>query len=143
MHVQMAIEKIIMCLPLEFRGSDPVRVRLPFSREIDEGRCIGLAQKYGNGRRIYDGQRGPRCQTYVCTHTPRLSSICPSTVIELVTPPDLNQARVNKCLIALVNRKIVHKDSASVSMVCSLHTCIDNGNDNRQGSVLYHWHGLS
>lgn len=29
-------------------------------------------------------------------------------------PPDLNQARVNKCLIALVNRKIVRKDNSTV-----------------------------
>ena len=33
---------------------------------------------------------------------------------EFIKPPDLNQARVNKCLIALVNRKIVHKDSSTV-----------------------------
>ncbi|KZT12604.1 uncharacterized protein LAESUDRAFT_753672 [Laetiporus sulphureus 93-53] len=44
-------------------------------------------------------------------------------LLELVKPPDLNQARVNKCLIALVNRKIVQKDNSS-------------------GAVLYHWHGL-
>lgn len=35
-------------------------------------------------------------------------------VIELVKPPDLNQARVNKCLIALVNRKIVRKENSTV-----------------------------
>ncbi|KAF8842455.1 hypothetical protein BDN67DRAFT_979613 [Paxillus ammoniavirescens] len=44
-------------------------------------------------------------------------------LIELIVPPDLTQARVNKCLIALVNRRIVHKDSST-------------------GSVLYHWQGL-
>jgi|SRR5712671_1165277 len=32
----------------------------------------------------------------------------------MIVPPDLNQARVNKCLIALVNRKIVTKDSSTV-----------------------------
>ncbi|XP_006463479.1 hypothetical protein AGABI2DRAFT_208298 [Agaricus bisporus var. bisporus H97] len=42
---------------------------------------------------------------------------------DLIKPPDLNQARVNKCLIALVNRKVVQKESQS-------------------GSVLYHWRGL-
>lgn len=31
-------------------------------------------------------------------------------------PPDLSQARVNKCLIALVNRKAVVKDSSSASV---------------------------
>ncbi|TFK94351.1 hypothetical protein K466DRAFT_649422 [Polyporus arcularius HHB13444] len=45
------------------------------------------------------------------------------SIIAFVKPPDLNQARVNKCLIALVNRKIVRKD-------------------NRTGAVLYHWNGL-
>jgi DASH complex subunit DAM1 len=35
-------------------------------------------------------------------------------VLDLVAPPDLNQARVNKCLIALVNRKIVQKDNSTV-----------------------------
>lgn len=35
-------------------------------------------------------------------------------VMDLVKPPDLNQARVNKCLIALVNRKAVKKDNSSV-----------------------------
>lgn len=42
---------------------------------------------------------------------------------DLIKPPDLNQARVNKCLIALVNRKVVQKDSGS-------------------GTVLYRWRGL-
>ena len=36
------------------------------------------------------------------------------SVLELVKPPDLNQARVNKCLIALVNRKIVTKENGTV-----------------------------
>ncbi|KAH9968150.1 DASH complex subunit Dam1-domain-containing protein [Russula dissimulans] len=45
-------------------------------------------------------------------------------LIDMVVPPDLNQARVNKCLIALVNRKIVTKDSST-------------------GTVLYHWQGLA
>ncbi|THH30648.1 hypothetical protein EUX98_g3518 [Antrodiella citrinella] len=44
-------------------------------------------------------------------------------ILELVKPPDLNQARVNKCLIALVNRKVVRKENST-------------------GSVLYHWQGL-
>ncbi len=35
-------------------------------------------------------------------------------VVAFVRPPDLNQARVNKCLIALVNRKIVRKDNSTV-----------------------------
>ncbi|KAL0580693.1 DASH complex subunit dam1 [Marasmius crinis-equi] len=45
-------------------------------------------------------------------------------ITDLVKPPDLPQARVNKCLIALINRKIVTKDSST-------------------GQVLYHWQGVS
>ncbi|KAI0767270.1 hypothetical protein C8Q74DRAFT_1279280 [Fomes fomentarius] len=45
------------------------------------------------------------------------------SIVAFVKPPDLNQARVNKCLIALVNRKIVRKDNST-------------------GAVLYHWNGL-
>ncbi|GBE88891.1 hypothetical protein SCP_1402990 [Sparassis crispa] len=44
-------------------------------------------------------------------------------ILEFVKPPDLAQARANKCLIALVNRKVVRKDNSS-------------------GAVLYHWIGL-
>lgn len=42
---------------------------------------------------------------------------------ELIVPPDLNQARVNKCLIVLVNRRVVQKDNST-------------------GQVLYYWVGL-
>ncbi|PFH49326.1 hypothetical protein AMATHDRAFT_147837 [Amanita thiersii Skay4041] len=44
-------------------------------------------------------------------------------LMDLIKPPFLNQARVNKCLIALVNRKAVKKDNSS-------------------GTVLYIWKGL-
>ena len=39
-----------------------------------------------------------------------------SPVQDLIKPPDLNQARVNKCLIALVNRKIVTKENSTVRL---------------------------
>ncbi|KAF8155927.1 hypothetical protein B0H34DRAFT_659378 [Crassisporium funariophilum] len=42
---------------------------------------------------------------------------------DFISPPDLNQARVNKCLIALVNRKLVQKENST-------------------GTVLYHWKGV-
>ncbi|OJT05673.1 hypothetical protein TRAPUB_3477 [Trametes pubescens] len=45
------------------------------------------------------------------------------SIVAFIKPPDLNQARVNKCLIALVNRKIVRKDNST-------------------GTVMYHWNGL-
>ena len=35
-------------------------------------------------------------------------------VLEIANPPELPQAKVNKCLIALVNRKIVAKESHGV-----------------------------
>jgi DASH complex subunit DAM1 len=47
----------------------------------------------------------------------------PPPVTDLISPPDLSQARVNKCLIALVNRKVVQKNSST-------------------GTVLYHWQGI-
>jgi DASH complex subunit DAM1 len=43
----------------------------------------------------------------------------PQPVPDLIKPPDLNQAKVNKCLIALVNRKVVRKENFTVSVLCS------------------------
>jgi len=83
------IERIISCLPLEFRGSDPNLRR--------------------NMEMVIEGiMNAP-------DHTVKLP--------DLITPPDLTQARVNKCLIALVNRKVVQKDNST-------------------GTVLYRWQGL-
>jgi len=84
----IAIEKIISCLPLEFRGSDP-NLRRNMESVIE---CLMNAQ--GRGIKLPD----------------------------LIVPPDLTQARVNKCLIALVNRKIVVKENST-------------------GTVLYRWQG--
>ncbi|KAG6827011.1 hypothetical protein H0H92_013577 [Tricholoma furcatifolium] len=44
-------------------------------------------------------------------------------LIDLIKTPDLTQGRVNKCLIALVNRKVIRKDNST-------------------GTVLYHWVGI-
>ncbi|KAI6000286.1 hypothetical protein F5J12DRAFT_906612 [Pisolithus orientalis] len=85
----LMIEKLISCLPLEFRGSDPSL------RRSMESIIEAMMDSEGRGVKL----------------------------IELIAPPDLNQARVNKCLIALVNRKLVRKDNST-------------------GTVLYHWHGL-
>lgn len=86
----LSLEKIVMSLPLEFRGSDPGL------RRNMESVIEFMMDSDGRGIRL----------------------------IELIKPPDLNQARVNKCLIALVNRKIVRKENST-------------------GTVLYHWTGLS
>ncbi|KAJ3509742.1 hypothetical protein NLJ89_g5056 [Agrocybe chaxingu] len=85
----MEIEKIILCLPLEFRGSDP-----------------GLRR---NMEMVIEGLM--------------YSTVPGLKLTDLITPPDLNQARVNKCLIALVNRKVVQKDNST-------------------GTVLYRWKGI-
>lgn len=45
-------------------------------------------------------------------------------ILSFLKPPELNQARVNKCLLALMNRKIVLKDNSS-------------------GRILYLWNGVS
>ncbi|KAI6020302.1 hypothetical protein BKA83DRAFT_4299453 [Pisolithus microcarpus] len=79
---KMTIEKLIYCLPLEFRGSDP-NLRRSMESIIE-----AMMDNEGRGMKL----------------------------IELIVPPYLNQARVNKCLIAPVNRKL--------------------------GTVMYHWHGL-
>ncbi|KAF9051327.1 hypothetical protein BJ165DRAFT_877539 [Panaeolus papilionaceus] len=86
----MEIEKIILCLPLEFRGSDP-SLRRNMETVIE-----ALMYSNTSGLKITD----------------------------LITPPDLNQARANKCLIALVNRKVVTKENST-------------------GTLLYHWKGIS
>ncbi|KAF7365402.1 hypothetical protein MVEN_00412700 [Mycena venus] len=83
------IEKVISCLPLEFRGSDPNL------RRNMEGVIEGLLNAPSRTVKLTD----------------------------LIQPPDLSQARVNKCLIALVNRKVVQKNSST-------------------GTVLYHWQGI-
>ncbi|KAJ7366655.1 hypothetical protein DFH08DRAFT_835084 [Mycena albidolilacea] len=83
------IEKVISCLPLEFRGSDPNLRR--------------------NMEGVIEGLLNAPAQTAKLT--------------DLIQPPDLSQARVNKCLIALVNRKVVQKNSST-------------------GTVLYHWQGI-
>ncbi|KAJ7505497.1 hypothetical protein B0H11DRAFT_1708588 [Mycena galericulata] len=83
------IEKVISCLPLEFRGSDPNLRR--------------------NMEGVIEGLLNAPARTVKLT--------------DLISPPDLSQARVNKCLIALVNRKVVQKNSST-------------------GTVLYHWQGI-
>ncbi|KAF9476966.1 hypothetical protein BDN70DRAFT_881746 [Pholiota conissans] len=83
------IERIVACLPLEFRGSD-VTLRRHMEAVIE-----GV---------MYSPEQAVK-------------------LTDLISPPDLNQARVNKCLIALVNRKVVTKESST-------------------GTVLYHWKGI-
>lgn len=74
----MAIEKIVMCLPLEFRGNDPVRTLLHYLMVQVDGPCFvqGLRRNMemviefmidsdGRGvRRVY-----PRCISCVRVHS--------------------------------------------------------------------------
>jgi len=56
-------------------------------------------------------------------------------VVELTSPPELPHARVNKCLIALVSKKIVQKVNEGVSTVFILFSSVlrKNGRDEREG----------
>lgn len=93
-----AVERIVSSLPLEFRGNDP-NLRRHIEVVIE-----GFLDREGRGV--------ARMLEVIIIST--LVSSQSRTVLELVKPPDLNQARVNKCLIALVNRKIVKKDNSTV-----------------------------
>ncbi|THH17692.1 hypothetical protein EW146_g3155 [Bondarzewia mesenterica] len=101
----LAIEKTVSFLPLEFRGSDPA-----LRRHIDMV-IEALIETEGRGvKRKY-----PLSLPFSLDWTNPSYPVSSSSyqVHELIKPPDLNQARVNKCLIALVNRKIVMKDNSS------------------------------
>jgi len=54
---------------------------------------------------------------------------------ELVSTPDLPQPKVNKCLIALVAKKLVTKTSTGVS------DGPFQGDADCQGKTLYNWQG--
>ncbi|KAJ7867818.1 hypothetical protein B0H13DRAFT_2253872 [Mycena leptocephala] len=101
------IDKVISCLPLEFRGSDPVRfLRISY--------LLAISTCRKNLRRNMEAVLASLLSAPAQT----------AKLTDLISLPDLPQARVNKCLIALVNRKVVQKS-------------------NQTGTVLYHWHGIS
>lgn len=111
---QIEIERIIACLPLEFRGSDAVcrHLSLLFLS------LTGLKQTLRrNMETVIEGLMAASAQGLKCTFFlfVRVADVWTSyPVHDLIKPPDLNQARVNKCLIALVNRKVVQKESSTV-----------------------------
>lgn len=63
-----------------------------------------------------DAKKGLKSEDFGCLCVPNSMYLVPFTVLDLVKVPDLPQARVNKCLIALVNRKIVRKDNSTVGV---------------------------
>ncbi|KAL5480999.1 DAM1 [Sanghuangporus weigelae] len=85
----LVIEKVVMNLPLEYRGQDP-----SLRRHVES--VIELLMDNPTGLEM----------------------------INFAKLPDLNQARANKCLLALMNRKIVTKDNSS-------------------GRISYVWHGVA
>ncbi len=102
----LELERILAGLPLEFRGDDP-----NLRRHIE-----AVIEKFldNPGEGFSSMSFHPVCCTRACSNRAFY------TVVAFVKPPDLNQARVNKCLIALVNRKIVRKDNRTVSdHICS------------------------
>lgn len=102
------IERIVSSLPLEFRGNDP-NLRRHIEIVIE-----GFLDREGRGvTRMFI--------LFVWCLWSRSDMAVP----EFVKPPDLNQARVNKCLIALVNRKIVRKDNSTVRpSQCDVSDCV-------------------
>ena len=97
----LLIEKITSALPLEFRGNDP-NLRRHIESVIEtflDNSGRGIGSQYPHSLL----HPGIQLRTSLCI-----------TVLEFIKPPDLNQARANKCLIALVNRKIVQKDNSTV-----------------------------
>lgn len=100
----LAIERIVTTLPLEFRGSDP-NLRRHIETVIE-----GLLDREGRGV----------AREFLLYAPHATSSLRRFTVPELVKPPDLNQARVNKCMIALVHRKIVRKENSTVRTTSQL-----------------------
>ena len=94
----LEIGAIIETLPLEYRGSQP-------SQRLAMEKVIG---------RLMDSPQG--LVSECCLYTLHLGGIL-ITVADLVSPPDLPHPRVNKCLIALVVKKVVTKSSVAVSIV--------------------------
>ncbi|KIM86127.1 hypothetical protein PILCRDRAFT_334292 [Piloderma croceum F 1598] len=86
------VEKTISCLPLEFRGSDPVSHFL-YLHIFSSHRSQNLRRNMETVVEAMMDSEGRGVK-----------------LLDLIAPPDLNQARVNKCLIALVNRKILCRE---------------------------------
>lgn len=114
--VQIEIERIISCLPLEFRGSDPV-----CSFAHSPGRIFTCRQNLRrNMEGVIEGLMNAPGNTVKCRFSSttfihnQITQSFRLSVTDLIKPPDLSQARVNKCLIALVNRKAVQKENNTV-----------------------------
>ena len=85
-----------------------LRFSTPDSR-ICDATSMRLSKDSLKAKAVVSDVRSTLSHVSYLTHLPP-----PLPVHDLIKPPDLNQARVNKCLIALVNRKIVLKDNTSV-----------------------------
>lgn len=121
--MKMAIDKVISSLPLEFRGTDPVSclrgcLRARLCPLIHHRHYVAIWRWSSNALWAVTAEVSSvssSAYSAICGHSlSSLLTVWRYAVIEMIVPPDLNQARVNKCLIALVNRKIVTKDNSTV-----------------------------
>ena len=95
----LELERILAALPLEFRGDDP-----NLRRHIE----LVVEKFLDNPGEAFNSASLIISLTLLVTNS--------ILVVAFVKPPDLNQARVKQCLIALVNRKLVRKDNSTVSV---------------------------
>jgi DASH complex subunit DAM1 len=128
----MEISGIIDTLPLEFRGSQPVSsVFLGAWYELTmQSQRLAMEKII---MKLMDGRQLASEITYLAC----FQDVTLMSVADLISLPDLPHPRVNKCLIALVGRKLVTKHSEGVS-------CQERGmtTPNTQGRTEYRWVGV-
>lgn len=130
--LKMSIDKAVTSLPLEFRGQDPVGIFIDLHHNVLScgNRTFDVTLK------LLSKRSWTNRQALKVMNSPKKNAgivqLIHCLVQQMVKPPDLNQARVNKCLIALVNRKIVRKDTSSVCL---------NRNDQRNADFDYYYTG--
>ncbi|THH06007.1 hypothetical protein EW145_g4384 [Phellinidium pouzarii] len=128
----LMIEKVVSNLPLEFRGQDPVSA-VHYSQNAYYSKLARtLTSIIQNLRRnveyvielMMDNPNGLESALQDKEfERVAIDELFYLIVLNFVKPPELNQARANKCLLALINRKIVSKDNSS-------------------GRILYLWNGV-
>lgn len=117
---QIILERVCSVLPLEFRGGDPVNISSQSNDHEADQLCQTLRRQVEHVIEslmdVEGGLKSTSCSKHYCQLV--LTGMCrfPSHVVTDMIKGDINQAKVNKCLIALVNRKVVHKNSNPVSV---------------------------
>jgi hypothetical protein len=112
---QAAVNAIVDTLPIEYRGSDPVRYagcrKVPCLPRTDRAANDGTRAQPPYGQPA--GSEKYAFSLNVCRAVHLANSLF--LVAEIVKPLGLPQAKVNKCLIALVGKKAVTKTAVGVS----------------------------